>query len=95
LSGIAFAAKPKALAGPQGGIRHHGADRGANPAVAYGSAVNEFAVNEFAVNEFAVNEFAVNERRPETRVFRSSPSSPIARSPGRWVRWQTQIDAFA
>ena len=41
LNGIAFTAKPKALAGPQSGIGAREADRSSSPAVAYGSAVNE------------------------------------------------------
>jgi len=42
LNGIAFAANPKVLAGPQVAICHRGADRGSIPAVACGSAVNAF-----------------------------------------------------
>jgi len=56
LNGIAFTAKPQALAGPQSAIGHGaighgangrsaighgGADSGASPAVAFGSAMND------------------------------------------------------
>jgi hypothetical protein len=40
LNGIAFTAKPKALARPQSGIAFSERIRAADPAIAYGSAVN-------------------------------------------------------
>ena len=44
----------------QAAFGSRGADLGTIPAVAYGSAVNEFVVNAFLANEFEVDELAVN-----------------------------------